>query len=419
MLDIANYASGLGSQARQASRQVRALPLSKRNEALKLLAKYLLQDGETILAANAKDIALAEKQGLTAAMIDRLLITEARLKGIAESVKTIASLPDPLGRLLEKRTRKDGLKIRRISVPIGVILFIYESRPNVTIDGAALCLKSGNAVILRGGKEAALTNAAFAAVIGRALRKSKIDEHAVQCVNTADKSLLDFLLTDTKNIDVVIPRGGERLITAVVEKSRIPVIKHYKGVCHIYVDQSADPKSAAPIVRNAKVQRPGVCNAMETLLLDSRLKPALARNILDILASEKVALVGDKKAMALHASVTPATDADWDEEYLDLKLAVKVVDGVDGAIEHIHRHGTGHTDAILAKSAKAQKKFAAEVDSGSVIINASTRFADGGEYGMGAEVGTSTDKLHARGPMGLESLTTYQWLVEGKGQIRA
>jgi glutamate-5-semialdehyde dehydrogenase len=418
MTEVALYAQNLGQQAREAARHLRVLSLAKRNAALKKLAKLLADEKDSILAANALDVTAGRDQGLSAAMVDRLLINEKRLQGVIASVKTIAGLRDPLGRVIEKRALRPGMKLRRVSVPIGTILFIFESRPNVTIDGAALCLKSGNAVILRGGKEAAHTNAAFAKVIARALRDSGIDEKAVQLVNTADRTLVDHLVVDTKHLDLIIPRGGERLIQAVVEKARVPVIKHYKGVCHIYVDKTADPKTASRVVHNAKVQRPGVCNAMETLLLDKGLNKSVAHRILDDLAKDKVELVGDSGAMALHGAVKPAIASDWDEEYLDLKLAVRVVQGVKEAVEHIHRHGTGHTEAILAKNAKAQKLFIDGVDSGSVMVNASTRFADGGEYGMGAEVGTSTDKLHARGPMGLESLTTYKWIVEGKGNIR-
>lgn len=418
MTEVALYAQTLGQQAREASRHLRTLSLVKRNTALKKLAKLLADEKVSILAANALDVEAGRDQGLSAAMVDRLLINEKRLQGVIASVKTIAGLRDPLGRVIEKRALRPGLKLRRVSVPIGTILFIFESRPNVTIDGAALCLKSGNAVILRGGKEAAHTNAAFAQVIGRALRDSGIDEKAVQLVNTADRTLVDHLVVDTKHLDLIIPRGGERLIQAVVEKARVPVIKHYKGVCHIYVDKSADPKTASRVVHNAKVQRPGVCNAMETLLLDKGLKKDLARKIIDDLAKDKVELVGDAGAMALHPAVKPAIASDWDEEYLDLKLAIRTVAGVKEAVEHIHNHGTGHTEAVLAKNAKVQKIFMDGIDSGSVIVNASTRFADGGEYGLGAEVGTSTDKLHARGPMGLESLTTYKWIVEGKGHIR-
>jgi glutamate-5-semialdehyde dehydrogenase len=418
MDDIASYARVLGENAREASRQVRALPRAKRDAALKALAVSLIKAQGEILGENAKDMEEGKARGMSAAMLDRLQLTPARIKSIADSVKSIAAFADPLGRVLGKQKRKDGLKISRVSVPIGTILFIYESRPNVTIDGGALCLKSGNAVILRGGKEAAHTNAIFARLFHAALKAKGIDERAVQLVSNPDRALVDFLLTDVKHIDVVIPRGGEGLIRSVVEKARIPVIKHYKGVCHIYVDKTADLKAAERIVINAKAQRPGVCNAMETLLIDGHIKPAAVKRILDSLVEHNVELRGDEFIRNLHPSVKPAVEADWDEEYLDLKLAVKMVDGVDEAVDHINRHGTGHTDAVLAKSPKVQQAFLAGVDSSSLMVNASTRFADGSEYGLGAEVGISTDKLHARGPMGLESLTTYRWIVEGNGHVR-
>ena len=397
---------------------LRGLPVGKRNRALKTLAEAVKASQADILAANAKDMEAGRERSLSPALLDRLLLNPSRLAGIVENLKVIAALEDPVGRILARKVRKDGLKISRISVPIGTILFIYESRPNVTLDGGALCLKSGNAVILRGGKEAAATNALFAGLFRQALEKTGIDPRAVQLVSIADHALVDLLLADVAHIDLVIPRGGEKLIESVVEKSRVPVIKHYKGVCHIYVDKTADLKAAERIVVNAKAQRPGVCNAMETLLIDRHIKPAGVRRILDSLLEHNVELRGDEAVRALHASVKPATESDWGEEYLDLILAVKLVDGVEAAVDHIAKYGTGHTDAVLAKSAKVQKAFLAGVDSSSLMVNASTRFADGGEYGLGAEVGISTDKLHARGPMGLESLTTYRWIVEGKGHAR-
>ena len=417
-MKIEDYARELGENARAASRQLRSLPLAKRNGVLKELAASLTSSQAEILAENARDMEEGKDRGLSAAMLDRLLLNPARLKGIADNIKTIVDFPDPLGKLLGKKVRKDKLRISRKTVPIGTILFIYESRPNVTLDGGALCLKSGNAVILRGGKEAVHTNAVFARLFDEALRAKGVDTRAVQLVRRPDHALVDLLLTDVKHIDLVIPRGGEGLIQSVVEKSRIPVIKHFKGVCHIYVDKTADLKAAERVVLNAKVQRPGVCNAMETLLIDANIKHASIRRILDTLVEHNVELRGDKAICKLHPGAHPATEADWDTEYLDLKLAVKMVAGVEDAIEHINRHGTGHTDAILSKSKKVQAAFVAGVDSASVMVNASTRFADGAEYGLGAEVGISTDKLHARGPMGLESLTTYQWIVEGKGHVR-
>ncbi len=415
---LTEYARLLGENAREASRQLRTLPRAKRDSALKTLAASLIASQAEILAENSKDLEAGKARGLSSAMLDRLLLTPARIKGIVDSVKSIAAFPDPLGKVLGKHKRKDGLKISRVSVPIGTILFIFESRPNVTIDGGALCLKSGNAVILRGGKEAAHTNTVFARLFRAALKAKGIDERAVQLVEKPDHALVDLLLTDVKHVDLVIPRGGERLIQSVVEKARIPVIKHYKGVCHIYVDKTADMQAAERIVVNAKAQRPGVCNAVETLLIDKRVKAPAVKRILDALAEHNVELRGDEAMRALHPAVMPASESDWDEEYLDLILAVKQVDGVEGAIAHIDKHGTGHTDAVLAQSAKVQRAFLAGVDSASLMVNASTRFADGSEYGLGAEVGISTDKLHARGPMGLESLTTYRWLVEGKGHVR-
>jgi glutamate-5-semialdehyde dehydrogenase len=399
MEDLTAYARVLGENAREASRQIRGLPRAKRDSVLKSVAASLTARQDEILAANALDMEEGKTRGLSAAMLDRLMLNPARIKSIAANVKDIADLPDPLGRLISRAKRKDGLKIERLSVPIGTILFIFESRPNVTIDGGALCLKSGN-------------------VFRAALKAKGVDERAVQLVEKSDHLLVDELLRDVRHIDLVIPRGGERLIQSVVEKARVPVIKHYKGVCHIYIDKTADMPAAERIVVNAKAQRPGVCNAMETLLIDGHIKPAQVKRILDSLVEHNVEIRGDEFIRNLHPGAKPAVEADWGEEYLDLKLAVKMVDGVDEAISHIAKYGTGHTDAVLAKSAKVQQAFLDGVDSSSVMVNASTRFADGAEYGLGAEVGISTDKLHARGPMGLESLTTYRWVVKGQGHVR-
>lgn len=417
-MDLKAYAHQLAENAQTAARALRVASNATRNKALNGLARDLLASAPTILAANEQDVADAKKAGLSAAMVDRLLLTPSRLKAIAGAVRDIAKLPDPVGRTLEKKRRRDGLKLTRVSVPIGVVLFIFESRPNVTIDGAALCLKSGNAVILRGGKESARTNAAFAACVARALKAAKLPEQCAQVVATPDRALLDLLLQDDERLNLVIPRGGEGLIRAVAEKSRVPVIKHYKGVCHVYVDKTADAKKAREIILNAKVQRPGVCNAMETLLLDKGLKETVGRALLSALSEQGVELFGDAASRKLLKAVKSAGADAYGTEYLDLKANVKVVDGVEGAMAHIARHGTGHTEAVLARSAKVQKAFLAGVDSSSVMLNASTRFADGGEYGLGAEVGISTDKIHARGPMGVESLTTYKWVVEGTGHIR-
>jgi glutamate-5-semialdehyde dehydrogenase len=417
-MELSKYARELGENASEAARALRASSEKSRNAALSALSRIILKDAFAILSANARDVEDAKAGGLSSAMIDRLLLNPQRLKGIARAVDEIAALPDPLNKLIDKKRRKDGLRISRVSVPIGTVLFIYESRPNVTVDGAALCLKSGNAVILRGGKETLRSNEAFAECIRKALKAARLPEAAAQVVSTPDRALLDLLLKDDAHIDLVIPRGGENLIRAVVEKSSIPVIKHYKGVCHTYVDRTADAKKAAAILINAKVQRPSACNAMETLLLDKALKPAVGAALLDALAEQGVGLYGDPASRKLSKSVKAASDGAYDTEYLELKASVKVVDGVKGAVDHIARHGTGHTDAVLAESDKVQRAFLAGVDSASVMVNASTRFADGGEYGLGAEVGISTDKLHARGPMGVESLTTYKWIVEGNGHVR-
>jgi glutamate-5-semialdehyde dehydrogenase len=416
--DLAKYADKLADNAQAAARALRVSSNAQRNKALANLAREILKAEGPLLAANAKDVADAKAAGLSSAMIDRLTLNPKRLKGIADAVKEIAALPDPVGRVLEKKKRKDGLKLTRVSVPIGVVLFIYESRPNVTIDGAALCLKSGNAVILRGGKESVRSNAAFAACIARALKAAKLPEACAQVVETPDRALLDLLLKDDARLSLVIPRGGEGLIRAVAEKSRVPVIKHYQGVCHVYVDKSADARKAQEIVLNAKVQRPGTCNAMETLLLDKSLKKETGFALLAGLAAQGVELFGDEASRKLLPSVKPAPEGAYDTEYLDLRASVKVVDGVKGALDHIAKHATGHTEAVLAKSPVVQKAFLSGVDSASVMVNASTRLADGGEYLLGAEVGISTDRIHARGPMGVESLTTYKWIVEGNGHVR-
>ncbi len=412
------YSKGLGKKARQVSHEIRSLTHNQRQGFLRKMASLISASKGEILRANQKDLELGAKQGLSSAMLDRLALDPKRIAGIVKSVKEIASLPDPLGKKLSSYIRKDKLKIERFSVPIGSIFFIFESRPNVTVDGAALCLKSGNTVILRGGKESAHSNTAFVKIIRKALSESGISPDAVQLVKKPDYDIVNYLLLDMDNIDLVIPRGGERLIKTVVDHSRIPVIKHYKGVCHIYVDKSAVLNTAIQIILNAKTQRPGVCNALETLLIDKHLPTKKISAIFDELQKAGVELRGCPQSRKIKPNILKASTIDWDEEYLDLRLSVKLVTGVDGAIEHIKKYGSGHTDAVLAQSVKVQQKFLQKVDSSSVMINASTRFSDGGEYGLGAEVGISTDKLHARGPMGIESLTTYQWKVVGKGHVR-
>jgi glutamate-5-semialdehyde dehydrogenase len=389
-----------------------------RNEVLESAAKSLLEKKSQIMTANALDLEAAQAMGLSEAMYDRLTLTEERIQGMSDALLEIAAFEDPLGKVLGQSTTKDGLTIEKKSVPIGSILFIYESRPNVTIDGAALCLKSGNAVVLRGGKESAHSSKILVDIFRHCMDSCGVDPNGVQLVEHTDRSIVNLLLQRPQDLDLVIPRGGESLIKAVVEKSKIPVIKHYKGLCHIYVDASADLFKAKEIILNAKVQRPGVCNAMETLLLDRNLPVAARQEILEALLASDVKILGDEACASLNEKIIPATDEDWATEYLDYVLSVKTVSGLQEAVDHIADYGSGHTEAVLAQDSDVQNYFVASVDSSSVMINASTRFADGGMYGLGAEVGISTDKLHARGPMGVESLTSYKWIVRGNGQVR-
>lgn len=409
----------LATRTRQASRGLRLIPADQRNRALAAIAEGLEASKAEILVENAKDLEAAQSSGLSEAMIDRLKLTDDRIQGIADAVREIESFEDPLGKNLGETTTKDGLQIEKRSVAIGSILFIYESRPNVTIDGAALCLKSGNSVILRGGKESIYSSTIFVNIVRKALLESGIPEDAVQLVAQTDRDLVGLLLKRDEDLDLVIPRGGESLIKAVVEQSRIPVIKHYKGLCHVYVDASADTKKAMDIVVNAKTHRTGVCNAAETLLLDEGLSIELRKDLVTALQAKGVRIAGDDKVQAIVDHVDAATDEDWATEYLSSEISVKTVDGIAEAMDHIDEYGSGHTEAIVAEDQSILDAFVQGVDASSVMTNASTRFADGGMYGLGAEVGISTDKLHARGPMGVESLTTYKWIVQGDGHIRS
>ena len=405
-------------EAKRASASLACLSVDERNSAIRAMARQIRADEARILAANRLDMREAESAGLTAAMLGRLKLDVTKVAGMIAGLETIAALPDPLGRELETTTRPNGLRIRKISVPLGVILIIYESRPNVTADCAGLCVKSGNAVILRGGKEAIHSNAAIHASLVTALKKRGVDPGAVTFVDSTDRKDVEHLLGFSGEIDVVIPRGGPSLIRTVAEKSRIPVLKHLDGICHTYVDRDADPAMAVRICENAKAQNPGVCNAMETLLVD---RPAAAK-FLPFLAQRMkargVELRGCPETRKVLKGIKSATEKDWSTEYLDLILAVKVVNGVEEAAEHIRRYGSKHSDAIVSENAATRARFAAAIDSACVFENCSTRFNDGGEFGMGAEMGISTDKLHARGPVGLRELTTYQYIVSGRGQIR-
>jgi len=413
------YVDQLAKNVQRASRTLRALSTETRNQVLRRVAELLRMETPALLVANANDVQSAQQQGISKAMLDRLTLTEARVNDIATAVEEIAELPDPLNRELEARTMANGAKLSRVSTPIGAVLFIYESRPNVTIDGAALCFKSGNAVILRGGKESVASSIALAEVFRKALREAKIDVDAVQLVNTVDREVVSLLLQRNDALDLVIPRGGESLIRAVTEQSKIPVIKHYKGICHIYVDQSAKLDMAASILFNAKTQRPSTCNTVETLLFDERLGAESIRKLVKPLLEKGVELFGDQAScLAIPEAKPIASPEQYGMEYLELKASVRVVKNVQEAVDHIETYSSRHTDSVVAEDSAVQEYFLNHVDSSSVMVNASTRLADGGIYGLGAEVGISTDKLHARGPMGVESLCSYKWIVRGNGQLR-
>ena len=381
-------------------------------------AEAIGRRADEILEANAVDVSAAPGLGLNAAAVDRLTLNPKRLASITQALVEVAHLPDPVGEVIRSSRRPNGLDVTQIRVPLGVIFMIYESRPNVTVDAAALCVKSGNAAILRGGKEAIHSNRALHRVLADALPGSGLPADAVQLVSTTDRAAVGHLLGMPDRIDLAIPRGGEGLIRRVVAEAKMPVLKHYTGNCHVYVDADADLEMAVKIVVNAKAQRPGVCNAAETLLVHRAIAPTFLPRVADALAGAGVELRGDDASRAVVPSMTPARAEDWDTEFLDLILAVGVVDSLDAAVAHIARHGSGHTEAILTRDLLAARRFVAEVDSSAVIVNASTRFNDGGQLGLGAEIGISTDKYHARGPCGLRELTSTKWVVFGDGQVR-
>lgn len=425
-VDLVQLVTSLAQRARAASYALAIAPTETKNAALRELAELLTKSTDVLLAANQKDLDLAHENGVAGAQLDRLKLTPERLAHLAESVAQVASLPDPIGELLEETTRPNGLVLRKVRVPIGVIGIVYEARPNVTIDCAVLCLKSGNAAILRGGKECFYTNTALAALIAEALASASLPADAVQLIPTTDRGALTTLLKLDTLVHCIIPRGGESLIRFVAENSTIPVIKHYKGVCFVYVDRAADFSMAEKIVVNAKTSRPGVCNAAEQLLVHRDVAEKFLPQIAQALNASRpggVQLRCDAASAAIldraqqpHRS---ASDADYSAEFLDYVLAVRVVDSLDAAISTINRDSSNHTDAIVTADESAAKKFLAGIDSSAVVWNASTRFNDGFEFGLGAEIGISTDRLHARGPMGLRELCSYKWLVTGTGQIRA
>ena len=408
----------LGKRARAASRLVAKADSATKNKALALTAGAIERDRVRLLEANAKDVATARAAKLDAAAIDRLTLTDKTITAMADGLRQIAQLPDPVGAISELRERPSGIKVGRMRVPLGVIAIIYESRPNVTADAAGLCLKSGNACILRGGSESIHSNQAIAVCVHAGLREAGLPEDAVQVVATTDRAAVGALLRMNDCIDIVVPRGGKGLIERVMAESRIPMIKHLDGICHVYIDDRADQAKAIRIADNAKTQRLGTCNTMETLLVARPIAAEVLPKLAAIYKNKGIELRGDEAARKIVPEMNAATEQDWRTEYLDAILSVRVVDGLEQAIEHIAAYGSQHTDAIVTEDAARAQRFLREVDSSSVMVNASTRFADGYEYGLGAEIGISTDKLHARGPVGLEGLTSLKWVVFGDGQIR-
>ena len=408
----------IAARGRSASLSLQNQSTENVNKALLKMADYLQSEKQALQEENKKDLEAGRKKGLSSAMLDRLTLSDKTLNSMIKGLREVAALKSPVGTFYEERVRPNGLSICKMRVPIGVIGIIYESRPNVTVDAAAICLKSRNAVILRGGSEAFHSNSALCALFSKSLEESSLPADALQFIPTTDRAAVEMLLCKDGQIDLIIPRGGENLIRMVAEKSRIPVIKHYNGICHIFVSANADMRKALPIVINAKVQRPGVCNAMETLLLDSGLDLQKRKSIIDALIDKGVTLYGDEECCKLSDKIIEADKKAWCEEYLDLRLNIKTVNGIEEAVAHINTYGSRHTDSIVTESQSEKDKFMTEVDTASVMLNASTRLADGGEYGMGCEIGISTDKLHSRGPMGVDDLTTYKWVVRGDGQIR-
>ena len=418
----------LARQAKTAARELARLTTAEKNSCLLAMAGTLDAASAALIAANARDLETAKQMGLSAAMLDRLKLDDRRIAAMAQGLRDVAALPDPVGKILDDRTRPNGLRLQKISVPIGVVVIIYESRPNVTADAASLCFKTGNATILRGGKEALHSNTLIAETMVQAARKHlpTFPAHAIQVVPTTDREAIPALLSLPQYVDLCMPRGGEGLIRAVAECSKVPVIKHYKGVCHVFVDRDADLAMAGEIIFNAKCQRPSTCNAAETLLVDQSIAEKFLPAIGTQLGEKNVELRCDAASLgilrsalrALRSTLKAATDADYFTEYNDYILNVRVVDGVAAAIDHITHYGSAHSDSIVTRNEATAKKFLAEVDSAAVYWNASTRFTDGGEFGMGAEIGISTDKIGARGPMGLEELTSYKWIGLGTGQVR-
>jgi glutamate-5-semialdehyde dehydrogenase len=418
-MDVQTYMLGIGKAARAASRAMAVADTRAKNDALTAMAAAIERAAKVLLRENARDVEAARTKGLDAAAIDRLTLTPARIEAMADGLRQIAALPDPVGEISNLKYRPTGIQVGQMRVPLGVIGIIYESRPNVTADAAGLCLKSGNAAILRGGSEALHSNQAIAACVHEGLKAAGLPEAAVQVIETSDRAAVGELITMQDYVDVIVPRGGKGLIERLMQESRIPMIKHLHGVCHVYIDDKADVDKALRIADNAKTQRLGTCNTMETLLVARGIAEKILPPLCNIYTDKKIELRGDDATRAIVSGMKEATEEDWHTEYLDAILSIRIVDGLDAAIDHITRYGSQHTDAIVTEDITRARRFLREVDSSSVMVNASTRFADGYEYGLGAEIGISTDKLHARGPVGLEGLTSLKYVVFGDGQVRS
>jgi glutamate-5-semialdehyde dehydrogenase len=417
-MDVRTLVETKARAAREAAQALAQSPTRVRNEALQAMARGLEEKTAAILDANRADMERARAAGHARAFLDRLTLTEPRIEEMAQGLRQIAGLPDPVGAVVESWRRPNGIEIARVRVPLGVVGFIYEARPNVTADAAGLCVKSGNAVILRGGSEAIESNGMIAAVLAKALDKVGAPSDAIQFIDTTDRQAVAVLLGLADLVDLIIPRGGEEFVRWVATHSRVPVLKHDRGLVHVYVDADADAEMATAIVMNAKVQRPSVCNAVETLLVHQEIAPRFLPAAAARLAEAGVELRGCPRTQALVPTVRPATEKDWDEEYLDLVLAIRVVEDLDEAIRHIRRHGSGLAEAIVTGRLAHARRFTREVDAAVVLVNASTRFVDGGQFGMGAEMGISTSRVHARGPVGVQELTTIKYVVQGDGQVR-
>ena len=417
--DIKGKIERMGEAALTASRELAILETDKKNQILIAMAEQLVADTDTIIKANGVDISAAEQNGLTSAMIDRLRLDESRVGSIADGIRQVASLPDPVGQVMDDWERPNGMRIRQLRVPIGVIGIIYESRPNVTSDAAVLCLKTGNATILRGGKESIHSNRAIAASLQSGGEIAGLPKNSIQLIPFTERESVEHLAQMDQYLDLIIPRGGAGLIEAVVSMARMPVIKHYDGICHMYIDDECDPEMARKLVIDSKTQKPSVCNALETLLISEQVAETLLPLIASDLADRNVELRCDESSLALIGSPgVPAVEDDWTAEYLDLILSIKVVEGIDEAIRHINEYGSHHSDCIVTASESKADQFMSEIDSATVFWNVSTRFSDGEEFGFGAEIGISTDKLHARGPMALRELTSYKYLITGNGQTK-